>query len=772
MKIITQTKSEVKEQALRFARMGFKVFPTAWPIFNGGEVSCSCGKVLDPTSKHKTIKHPLFSSSWLKISSNDQSQIETWWDEFPDAGLAIDCGGSGLLVIDFDVNKPGYAGDKLLAKLRRDGPTFEVATGGGGTHLYYKQPESKLGNKKGSLPEGVDVRGLGGYVVAPPSIHQSGLPYVIESDCDIAKIPTFLLTMLDSKPEPDPEPEQKPATKAQTKPSGWILGMANKASNGAKIRSLVEHVPPQGGRSEAFIDVCNLLAFYAESPEHLRTELMETPWASYMEEKPQDKAPEKAFAGRTSSYWDGAREPEILSSVVEMDEALGEALVNSGDHDLGNAEAVLILYPNQIKYTTATGWMVWTGTHWEPNSTGTVRQMVKTTLVKKRAAAALRSADKGYEMTIRESKPTRYHIEGALSLLWPEVESKFEAFDAEPHLLNCRNGVVNLKTGELSPHNPSQLFTYCLGTDYVPGARSLEWENFLLQAVGSTEMVDYLQLVVGYSFTGDTREERMFYVHGPTRSGKGTFSETLLTLMGRPLGVQADFGTFTAKREGDSQNFDLAGLKPSRLVIASESNAGEYLNEAKVKTLTGGDWIRAAHKHKDFFEYRPQFKIFLVSNQPPKGNVDDDALWYRIDTINFPNSHAESEDKELKFRLRSRANLEGILAWVVEGAQKWYREGLSRPQVVRDATQAARDELDTVKQWLDECCVNDPGSWEPNSKLYGAYELWCESNGASPLRKNRFGHSMGAKGYKPSSSRVGARVERGWNGLLLTDENL
>jgi len=167
--------------------------------------------------------------------------------------------------------------------------------------------------------------------------------------------------------------------------------------------------------------------------------------------------------------------------------------------------------------------------------------------------------------------------------------------------------VLNLRTGELADHHPSQRFTHCTTVAYKPSTSTAMLSAWLAEAVqGGGDTVAWLQTAVGYSLTGHTREEVLFYLYGPPRSGKGTLTEMLLALLGAPLAKEVNFGTFTAQRTGDSQNFDLAPLKPCRLVAASESNTYERFNEAKVKSLTGGNEVYCAFKHQTHFAYRPQ----------------------------------------------------------------------------------------------------------------------------------------------------------------------
>jgi putative DNA primase/helicase len=354
-----------------------------------------------------------------------------------------------------------------------------------------------------------------------------------------------------------------------------------------------------------------------------------------------------------------------------------------------------------------------------------------------------------------------------MDVLKSKISVSVEEFDKNPDLLNVQNGVIYLPKGTLTEHNPAQRFTYACPVDYDPQADQRPWLQFL---EGATEYSDFLQIAVGYSLTGYTWEEVMFYVYGPTRSGKGTFTETLLRTFGARLATEADFTTFTAPRLGDTQNFDLAPLKPCRFIAASESDKNTPLNAPKIKTLTGGNYIRCAFKHRDHFTYRPQFKIWLSSNHPVNVDVDDDAAWGRLRVISFPNSHLGQEDKTLKNKLMRPENLRGVLAWAVEGARRWHEDknGLPYPQGMRDIAQAQREARDFIRQFLDECIdESDPAAWIPSGEIYQIYFDWCKQNGVPEKKQNQFSQALDRAGYpkqrgKPAGS---LKVIRYFDGL-------
>jgi len=474
------------------------------------------------------------------------------------------------------------------------------------------------------------------------------------------------------------------------------------------------------------------------------------------------------------NMWDEPKEVDTSGQEATASENIGEGtdqdtiLLEWPVHDHGNASAVKALHPEGFGFCDALGWMANAGTHFETeNAERLVNRAITATLIHRRIAAV--KAER--EDVVKGTSPNTSRKNAVKDMFKDLVVVKVSEFDSDPNVLNCANGVIDLRTGQLVAHGPSNRFTYCVPVPFVQGNESELWRTFLPESVGDySEIASWLQMSVGYSITGLTREEILFYIEGPTRSGKGTFEHAKLAMLGSPLARGVDFNTFTSKRDGNSQNFDLAPLRAARLISASESGRYSSLNESVVKNITGNDPITAAFKFHDPFTYTPQFKIWLSSNYPAKGDVDDDAFWGRIRVIRFPNSHLGNEDKTLKWRMASPDNLPGILAWAVEGAKQWYASphGLITPQAVRVATQKHRDELDHVQQWLEECTNPNIGGGEANSRLYQSYENWCEENGHTPKKANTFGRALEAKGYEACKVKIAGNSMRGRRNLLVT----
>ena len=439
-------------------------------------------------------------------------------------------------------------------------------------------------------------------------------------------------------------------------------------------------------------------------------------------------------------------------------------------HDHGNASVVKALFPGAFAYCKALGWLAYDGTHFaRENGEALVNRAITETLIRRRMAAV--RADRND--VVKGTTPNAAKKIAVKHMLQDLVLASVGDFDAHPDLLNCANGVVDLRTGTLVAHSPSNRFTYCAPTPYEPAAQSELWLKFLAESVGDYDQIAaWLQMALGYSISGRTREDVFFYVYGPTRSGKGTFESAKLNMLGDPLAQAVDFRTFTSRRDGDSQNFDLAPLRAARMISAFESGRYSQLNEATVKRITGGDPVTTCFKYHDTFSYVPHYKVWLSSNHPIKGDVDDDAFWGRANVICFPHSHLGQEDKTLRERMSEPETLRAILAWSVEGARRWYAspDGLMTPHAVHAATQQQRSQLDYVQQWLDECARPQADGIVLNAGLYNSYQAWCKANGRLPKASAELGRSLAAKGFEPCYKKVGSKSCRAHRGLVLIDD--
>lgn len=497
------------------------------------------------------------------------------------------------------------------------------------------------------------------------------------------------------------------------------------------------------------------------------------PWAGVVDDVLRAYQAEGATGARRVFDAMARAKPDLHKLVSADDDALIlKVLLDESPDDEGNAQCVNRVYRDRFLYCPAYGWLAWNGRYWDRNGAESALDRAIVDVLKRRRIAAV---DAGKEAIVKTAIPSAHRVRDCKALFLSLVPASVDDFDRDPDLLNVANGVLDLRDGRLAPHAPEQRFTYALSVDYDATADYRAWVDFLRGALSDGDLVPYLQRAIGYSLTGHTSEECLWYVFGPPRAGKGTFTETLLALLPAPLGKEVDFVSFTAKRI-DTNNFDLAPLKPARFVVASEGERHETLNASKIKVLTGGNGIYCCFKHQTHFSYRPQFKIWLVSNHPLNVDVDDDAAWYRVKVIDFPNGHSEHEDKVLKPRLRGAANLRGVLRWAVEGAAAWYASmpaGLVTPEPIKAATRSQRDALDFVQTWLDECCdTTKQGAWSGNDRVYGSYSQWCKQNGVAAKAQRGLSNALKLKGFAVGEREtVGNTRFRGVRGLRILDNS-
>lgn len=435
----------------------------------------------------------------------------------------------------------------------------------------------------------------------------------------------------------------------------------------------------------------------------------------------------------------------------------GKLTAAPADHE-GHAQCVLALYPAQFAYVPEWGWLYWCGTHWV--RTKSDASMVKRAIIevlRLRAAIAIET-QKGY--LLRSCDADSNVVNGILQMVQAMVVLNVDDFDCYPDHLNTKNGVVDFRTGELIEHDSGWRFTSVVNYNYRPGLEPKLWVKYLWEAIYDPEdsqednetKFKWMRLLCGYLLTGRISEQIFIYLYGPPRSGKGLFTQTMQTLLGRPLSIETHMDTFT-NTGSDTNNFHLAPLSAARLVVASETEKHKRMNAAVIKSLTGGDSIYASYKGKDHFNYRPVFKIVMSSNWPVNVDSEDEAVWARLRVIHFPNSHTGQEDRSLLDRLTSEESMEGILSWCVEGAVKWRKlGGLPYPDVLKRMADSMRENQDIVGIWLaDSASITDPDDHDvftPVALLYKHYADWCKEAGIRAKNRNTFTESIVAKGFE------------------------
>ncbi len=443
--------------------------------------------------------------------------------------------------------------------------------------------------------------------------------------------------------------------------------------------------------------------------------------------------------------------------------------------DVGNKDRLLRHFGGVLRFDPTRGWMIWDGKRWTQDVDGG-----QVTGFAERAARALYLEEEPEDERLRQawksfvkSSNGLAKIRAAVTLAQsdPRVRVYSEVWDSDPWIINCQNGCVNLRTGELGPHDPEKYCTYVAQASYNPEAKAPVWEQCLATWQPSGARREYLKRHAGYNLTGDTGEQCALFHFGDGGNGKSVYTNVIEYVMG-DYATRVPFAVLTDdKPRGGQASPDIARLAGRRLVIGSEIIGGRGFNESLIKDLTGGDVIIARHLHAAPFEFRPSFKLVLYGNHKPTIRNQDEGIWRRLPLVEWGVSiPADQRDPDLLRKLKEE--VDGVFAWMVAGCLEWQKGGLQTPDEVTAASQSYREEQDQIGKFLKELCVLVEGAWTSSKDLRSAYDTWCRENGekweASP---NQFGDRLRRAGAQGDVvKRMDGKTVRGWGGIGLVSD--
>jgi putative DNA primase/helicase len=356
-------------------------------------------------------------------------------------------------------------------------------------------------------------------------------------------------------------------------------------------------------------------------------------------------------------------------------------------------------------------------------------------------------------------------INAMLSQAKPYLAVGMEELDQDPWLVNCQNGTLDLRTGKLKDHDPGDRITKIVPVDYDPDAPAPRFKRFLKEALMDDALIKFVKRYSGYTLTGITRERLLAILYGFGKNGKTTLAELLRDVMG-DYATNTDTETLLMKRYQGVGN-DVAALKGARFVSAAEVEQGRRLAESKVKQLTGRDTVTARYLFGEPFNFRPEFKLWLSTNNKPVIQGTDDAIWDRIRLIPFT-QRFDGDRQDPKLPEKLRAEMPGVLAWMVEGCLEWQEHGLGEPDSVREATDQYRAEMDTLAAFIEDRCVVREGIVAPATPLYKQYQMWCDDAGEKPETQKMFGMRLRERGFVSDKIKRGPHKDRkGWFGIGL-----
>ena len=792
-------------------RGAVSVVAQSYPTLPAAHAYIAKGIAVFPIVAADSFKAPA-TSNGLKDASTSAEQIEEWWQRWPDSNIGIATGAkAGFWVLDIDGDK----GAATLAELERvHGPlpaTPEQTTARGRHICFAWDPEHPIKNSAGRIggkfdergklvePSGIDARGEGGYIVAAPSRHATGVNYTWHperrpSKMAFAPAPAWLLELAEKKPEPPkavpgPRPERGPAPPAQ--PGSKLItpyGEKILREECEKIATAVDGTVEMTINERSFL-VGTIVGAGEIKEEIARAALIEAgmkvckpPWtivqisekveramsAGMAHPRVKPELPPRRYSApleRPQAAVVDIRTGEDLPTAPISEEQARAVMTRASADDARppnfSDEALALKFADKhagdLRYVANWGaWLRWTGTHWQHDKTLLAFDLIRpvcrgvaATCERENTAKALTSA-KTVAAVEKLAKADR------------RIAATTDQWDADPWLLNTPAGVIDLRTGHLRQHDPRDHLTKI--TAVAPGGAGdcPNWLAFLDRVTdGDRDLEAFLQRIFGYALTGDTSAHALFFAFGTGANGKSVALDTLAGILG-DYHRTAPIETFTAS-VSERHPTELAGLRGARLVTAIETEEGRRWAESRIKTLTGGDRISARFMRQDFFEFVPQFKLLIAGNHKPGLRSVDEAMRRRFHLIPFSVT-IPPEERDPALRDKLKAEWPGILQWMVDGCLDWQRDGLAPPQVVREATAAYLDAEDALAAWIEEACSRDPQAWTSTTVLFASWKAWADKAGEHVGSVRRFAQTMEARGFEAFRTKTG----RGFQGLTVT----
>jgi P4 family phage/plasmid primase-like protien len=755
----------------------------------------------------------------VKEATTDEAQIRAWWNELPDANYGISAAANNFVIVDIDPRNGGAESFRKLAAQVPD-PTWEtvrVKSGGidehkrRGMHFYYSAPTGiELKGKAaafGPRYPGIDLIAGHKYVVGPESIHPSGYKYEWVKDA----------SLLQREPIPFPKELLEIYQQADASIGAGIAGDKKPFTPPPKVRP--------GDRYQAVVRIAGQLTYFGYDRKAVIDAVYSQAVASF--ESKADEAPVTSQVVReqiqkeAAKVWDAYHEQStrlpglgtnghhngngtaptngVTPGTNGHVPSFGDSALPDGfpANDDGNALRFERDHGAKTRYCHDIGrWIVCNDKWWpfdEKNlvyglSKHTVRKLlVEGEIVRAEAfrleeqlgeddpkvKAQRKFADAVRAFALQSGNNGR--IENLLNLSKDLLPILNEDLDSHHHMINVANGTYDSITHALRPHEPKDFLTKCIGIDYKPDApcpKWAAWVDLVMEEPDKQDQADkvrFLRQAIGYSLTGSTSEQAIFFHFGQGGNGKSTFFEVIRRIAGDYI-VNAEASTFE-QQKNDRIRADVARLRGARLVTVSEGDRGGRISEGLIKKVTsGGEPLTVEFKHQNPFQFVPEFKIHWSTNTKPVVIGNEHGIWRRIRLIPWNHQFVENS-KESMDRIIDEFLLEkeGILAWIIGGIEDYHRENLIRkpPPVVERAVSDYRDEMNILAEFLATETTPAKDGHAEVGQLYVTYKAWAEKAQDIILSKISFGNRLKELGFEQTKTTGGIRQ---WKGLRLGSE--
>lgn len=733
----------------------------------------ACPFPVQPGEKHPVLKN------WTTI----QPDIDDWIRRYPDYNIGIRTGDTvtidgkelRLFILDLDVKRPPANGIDFMKG-------WEVINGALPKTLCWKTPSggrqyAYLTDKTGisnhspvqsdtGVGSGVDVQADGKFAMVPPSYTSIGKYEFITHD-NIAIADEQVYRFIDAVRKRNNDQ----ATRGDSGDMTDVERVVNTLENRTALEALA-YIPCEKVSRATWIHIGMALKNIGESVETWRA------WSQKDTARFKEGECEEKWAGLNGNWNAGtiiktAKQYGFNSSVaqsVNSNQSIYEKLQklrlgenpNYGMNDAGAARLFMDVCGDRVTYIQdRKKWAFYDGQKWDAEKNAGVMEMLKEMAKsiysyvcreiqdENRKAEMLKYYAKWQQLRVRET------IMKDAQTIKPSLSSDF---DQDPYILNCQNVILDLRTGQTKPHCGDAMLSQIAKVIYDPSARCDRWEQFIREVTNNDDETGrYLQKVLGYSLTGDTRRDCMFIIYGKgTRNGKGTFCRVFSDLMG-DYAKSADPLILAKKQIVNSSgpSEEIVRLRDARYVFLSEPDKQIQLDAGKLKTYTGKGTITARGLHENTIQFVPKFKLFLDTNYLPQ--IGDLTLFKsgRFRIIPFDVHFTEDKrDPNLYEELTKPKSLSGILNWCIKGYQDYQQaKQHSLPVSVQNAIADYERSEDIIKRFLFEKTEKQNDFEVSSVDFHSTFSAWCMTNGYRGMDYRPFIQALRNNGIEPKKKR-------------------
>lgn len=561
------------------------------------------------------------------------------------------------------------------------------------------------------------------------------------------------------------EDQRSKSTSSSTLSDSEILDLATKAQNNEKFSKLMQgNYSAYPSESEADLALCGILVFYTQNPEQLdrlfrQSKLCDKKWDEKRGVTTYGQITiEKAIQGTIETY-------SVLPSTSEVQRT-----------DVGNAELFAVQHGDTIRYNLDTGqWLFYDKLRWNPHTGKESAHRLAINTARSILGKANNVNDNQERKAIAKwsfasEAATKLRAMLDLTKYLKPIACHAEEFDQDQFLLNVENGVIDLRTGQLRAHDPTDMITKLAPVTWKGEISNPNDNNQLWLPCLDTWMnkdgqqISYLKRLGGMCLTGSTSSRIFPIFHGPGKNGKNSFLDTLMKMMGDYATVAP--GNLLKSSNYEEHSTELAGLVGSRLVIASETKRNMVLKTSLVKSFTGDARMKARFMRQDFFEFEPTFKVILMTQNMPDIDEITDAIWDRVHKVGW-NVRISKQNQDHQLLNKLEAEWPHILGWFIQGCREWLQDKyLESTEKIRKDTSAYRDEMNPLKEFIEECCVVGKDKFIRGIILKEEFDQWSRTE-KKQLSSKEFSSYMRESGYIYDLKKIETKPVKGWFGLCM-----